>query len=147
MLLLRNKFFKSCAFKTKLQQWIKDKSITIADLKARGFVTLATDISQIVMVTTPNSLKYLKFVGALSYKNIRKWTENVNSTFGVVKWDKRTKYFGGKLVQSSYQFLNTLGLNEQQVEHLLQPSFDYIRLLELLGMIVLKILFSGLFWH
>ncbi|MCI9519250.1 MAG: hypothetical protein HFK08_08390 [Clostridia bacterium] len=126
MLLLRNKFFKSCAFKTKLQQWIKDKSITIADLKARGFVTLATDISQIVMVTTPNSLKYLKFVGALSYKNIRKWTENVNSTFGVVKWDKRTKYFGGKLVQSSYQFLNTLGLNEQQVEHLLQPSFDYI---------------------
>lgn len=129
MLLLRNKFFKSCAFKTKLQKWIKDKVITIADLKARGFVTLATDISQIVMVTTPNSLKYLKFVGVLSGKNIRKWVENVNSTFGVVKWDKRTKYFGGKLVQSSYQFLNTLGLNEQQAEQLLQPSIDYISLI------------------
>lgn len=129
MLLLRNKFFKSCAFKTKLQKWIKDKGITLADLKARGFITLATDISQIVMVTTPNSLKYLKFVGALTDKNIRKWTENVNSTFGVVKWDKRTKYFGGKLVQSSYQFLNTLGLNEQQAEQLLQPSIDYISLI------------------
>ena len=128
MLLLRNKFFKSCAFKTKLQKWIKDKGVILADLKARGFMTLATDISQIVMVTTPNSLKYLKFVGALSGKNIHKWTENVNSTFGVVKWDKRTKYFGGKLVQSSYQFLNTLGLNEQQSEHLLQPSIDYISL-------------------
>lgn len=126
MLLLRNKFFKSCAFKTKLQQWIKDKNITLADLKVRGFITLATDISQIVMVTTPNSLKYLKFVGALTDKNIRKWAENVNSTFGVVKWDKRTKYFGGKLVQSSYQFLNTLGLTEQEVEALLQPSFEYI---------------------
>lgn len=125
MLLLRNKFFKSCAFKTKLQKWIKDKGIILADMKARGFITLATDISQIVMVTTPNSLKYLKFVGALSDKNIRKWTENVNSAFGVVKWDKRTKYFGGKLVQSSYQFLNTLGLNVQQAEQLLQPSIDY----------------------
>lgn len=129
MLLLRNKFFKSCAFKTKLQKWIKDKDITLANLKARGFVTFAKDISQIVMVTTPNSLKYLKFVGELNYKNIRKWTENVNSTFGVVKWDKRTKYFGGKLVQSSYQFLNTLGLNEQQAEQLLQPSFNYISLI------------------
>ena len=129
MLLLRNKFFKSCAFKTKLQKWIKDKSITLADLKARGFVTLATYISQIVMVTTPNSLKYLKFEGALSDKNIRKWIENVNSTFGVVKWDKRTKYFGGRLVQSSYQFLNTIGLTEQQVNALLQPSLDYISLI------------------
>ncbi|MDE6058780.1 MAG: hypothetical protein K2G44_01920 [Clostridia bacterium] len=126
MLLLRNKFFKSCAFKTKLQKWIKDKSITLDDLKARGFITLAKDISQIVMVTTPNSLKYLKFAGALNDKNIRQWTENVNSTLGVVKWDKRTKYFGGKLVQSSYQFLNTLGLTEQEVNELLQSSFKYI---------------------
>ena len=30
MLLLRNKFFKSCAFRTRLQKWIKDKNITIA---------------------------------------------------------------------------------------------------------------------
>ncbi len=129
MLLLRNKFFKSCAFKTKLQKWIKDKGITLADLKARGFITLATDVSQIVMVTTPNSLKYLKFVGELNDKNIRTWVDNVDSTFGVVKWDKRTKYFSGKLVQSSYQFLNTLGLNEQEVEALLQPSIDYISLI------------------
>lgn len=128
-LLLRNKFFKSCAFKTKLQKWLKDKGIALADLKARGFITLATDINQIVMVTTPNSLKYLKFVGALNEKNIRKWIENVNSTFGVVKWDKRTKYFGGRLVKSNYQFLNTLGLNEQQAEQLLQPSIDYITLI------------------
>ncbi len=127
MLLLRNKFFKSCAFRTKLQKWIKDKNITLDDLKIRGF-TLATDVSQIVMVTTPNSLKYLKFEGGLSEKNIRKWTENVNDTFGVVKWDKSTRFFHGDMVQSSYQLLNTLGLDKAQTEKLLQPSFDYISL-------------------
>ncbi len=134
MLLLRNKFFKSCAFKTKLQKWFKDKNITLADLKARGFITLATDISQIVMVTTPNSMKFLKFIGdefakindKLTESNVRKWIDKVDSTFGVVKYDKRTKFFDGKMVQSSYQFINTLGFNERQVEELLKPSKDYL---------------------
>ena len=127
MLLLRNKFFKSCGFKTKLQKWFKDKNITLADLKTRGFITLATDISQIVMVTTPNSMKFLKFMGdKLTESNVRKWVEKVDSTFGVVKYDKRTKFFGGKMVQTSYQFINTLGFTEGQVEELLQPSKDYL---------------------
>ncbi len=128
MLLLRNKFFKSCAFRTKLQKWIKDKNIAIDDLKTRGF-TLATDVSQIVMVTTPNSLKYLKFVGGLTEKNIRKWIESADNTFGVVKWDKNTRFFHGDMVQSSYQLLNTLGLDKAQAEELLKPSFDYISLI------------------
>ena len=128
MLLLRNKFFKSCAFRTKLQKWIKDKSITLDDLKTRGF-TLATDINQIVMVTTPNSLKFLKFAGGLSERSIRKWVANANNTFGVVKWDKGTRFFHGDMVQSSYQLLNTLGLDKAQAEALLKPSFDYISLI------------------
>ena len=127
MLLLRNKFFKSCAFRTKLQKWIKDKNITLDDIKKRGF-TLATDVSQIVMVTTPNSLKYLKFAGGLSEKNICKWVENVTDTFGVVKWDKSTRFFHGDMMQSSYQLLNTLGVDKAQAEELLKPSFDYISL-------------------
>lgn len=127
MLLLRNKFFKSCAFRTKLQKWFKDKNITLDDLKVRGFITLATDINQIVMVTTPNSMKFLKFMkGGLTESNTRKWIEKVDDTFGVVKYDKRTKFFDGKMVQSSYQFINTLGLNEEQVEKLLKPSKDYL---------------------
>ena len=127
MLLLRNKFFKSCGFKTKLQKWFKDKNITLDDLKARGFITLATDISQIVMVTTPNSMKFLKFMGdKLTESNVRKWIEKIDSTFGVVKYDKRTKFFGGKMVQTSYQFINTLGFNEKQVEELLKQSKDYL---------------------
>ncbi len=129
MLLLRNKFFKSCAFRTKMQKWFQDKNVTLKELKSRGFVTFATDINQIVMVTTPNSLKYLKFAGGFTKRNIRKWMENINDTFGVVKWDKSTRFFHGKMVQSSYQLLNTLGLTETQAAELLQPSIDYISLL------------------
>lgn len=134
MLLLRNKFFKSCGFRTKLKKWIKDKGITLDSLKARGFVTLATDISQIVMVTTPSSFKYLKFAGGaagdeLSQKDIQNWASHVDGTFGVVKWDKRTRFFGGRMVRSSYQLLNTIGLKKEQTEQLLQPSKDYLALI------------------
>ena len=129
MLLLRNKFFKSCAFRTKLQKWFADKHITLSDLKARGFVTLAENINQIAMVTTPDSLKYLKFAGGLSEKNIKQWAAHTDGTFGVVKWDQPTRFFHGKMVQSSYQLLNTLPLTEEEVRTLLQLSIDYIALL------------------
>lgn len=80
------------------------------------------------MVTTPNSLKYLKFAGGLTEKNIRKWIESVDNTFGLVKWDKGTRFFHGDMVQSGCQLLNTLGPDKAQVEELLKPSFDYISL-------------------
>jgi len=54
---------------------------------------------------------------------------NVNPTFGVVKTDKCTKYFGGRMVQSSYQLLNTVFLSEKKCVELLQPSIDYISLI------------------
>ncbi len=126
-LLLRNKFFKSCAFKTKLQKWLKDKNITLDGLRSRGFITLATDINQIVMVTTPNSLKFLKFTDGFNECNIRKWTEHADNAFGVVKWDKRTRYFGGRMVQSSYQLLNSVFLTEKASERFLVPSIEYIK--------------------
>lgn len=130
MLLLRNKFFKSCAFKTRLQKWFQDKNITLDDLKARGFVTLAEDISQIVMVTTPNSMKFLKFMkGGLTKTNVQKWMKKTDNQFGIVKYDKRTKFFGGKMVQTSYQFINTLGMNEEQAKTLMKPSESYIKTL------------------
>ena len=129
MLLLRNKFFKSCAFRTRLQKWFSDKKITLEALKSRGFVTLAADISQVIMVTTPSSLKYLKFAGGLTEKNIKHWAAHADGTFGMVKWEKPTRFFHGAMVQSSYQLLNTLPLSEDEVKRLLRPSIDYIALL------------------
>src|SRR5699024_2364960 len=85
MLLLRNRFFKTCAFNTNIQKWFSDYGITeIGQLN--GF-TLATDIKQIKLITTPSSIKYLKF-GTLD-----KWLENIEETFGIVKYEKETHYF------------------------------------------------------
>lgn len=80
--------------------------------------------------TTPNSLKFLKIVDPskdnLNEENIRKWAAHVDGTFGVVKWDKCTKFLGGRMVRSSYQLLNTVGLSKNQVKKLLQLNIDYL---------------------
>lgn len=118
MLLLRNKFFKSCCFNTNIQKWFRDNNITkISQLN--GF-TLATDVSEIKMITTPNSVKYLKF------GSMEQWLNNLPSMFGVVKHEKKTHFFDGRMVQCHYQLLNTLQLSKSDVEEFLQPSFDYM---------------------
>lgn len=128
MLLLRNRFFKTCAFKTRLQKWFKDNNATIETVRKTG-VTLAKSIDDIVMVTTPNSLKYLKFLnGGLTTENIQQWANNVNEEFGIVKYDKRTHFFHGEKVQTSYQLLNTLPLTQGEVEKVLLPSREYLGL-------------------
>ena len=118
MLLLRNKFFKSCCFNTNIQKWFHDNNITeISQLN--GF-TFATDVSEIKMITTPNSVKYLKF------GSMEQWLNNLPSMFGVVKHEKKTHFFDGQMVQCHYQLLNTLQLSKNDVEEFLQPSFDYM---------------------
>jgi hypothetical protein len=100
MLLLRNKFFKSCCFNTKIQKWFKDNNIT--DISQLNGFTLAKKIEDIKMITTPSSIKYYKF------GKVEDWMNNIDSTFGIVKYDKPTHYFDGKMVQTHYQLLNTL---------------------------------------
>ena len=116
MLLLRNKFFKSCCFNTNIQKWFHDNNITEVS-QLNGF-TLATDVSEIKMITTPNSVKYLKF------GTMEQWLNNLPSTFGVVKHEKKTHFFDGDMVQTHYQLLNTLQLSQKETNELLQLSFD-----------------------
>lgn len=118
MLLLRNRFFKTCAFNTNIQQWFIDNGIT--DVSQLNGFTLAKDISEIKLITTPSSIKYLKF------GRLEDWLANVDTTFGVVKYEKETHYFDGRMVQSHYQLLNTLGLSYQNMKDLLEPSMTYI---------------------
>lgn len=118
MLLLRNKFFKSCCFNTNIQKWFRDNDITRVS-QLNGF-TLATNVSEIKMITTPNSVKYLKF------GSVEQWLNNLPSMFGVVKHEKKTHFFDGRMVQCHYQLLNTLQLSKNDVEEFLQPSFDYM---------------------
>lgn len=118
MLLLRNQFFKSCVFNCNLQSWFADNNITSVD-QLNGF-TLADDISQIKLITTPSSIKYAKF------GSIETWLRTVGETFGIVKYEKPSKGFHGKLVQAHYQLFNTLHLSYDDVKDLLKDSFDYL---------------------
>lgn len=118
MLLLRNRFFKTCAFNANIQQWFADNGVTSVD-QLNGF-TLAKDISQVKLITTPSSVKYLKF------GSIEDWLANIDHMFGIVKHEKKTHFFDGRMVQCHYQLLNTLQLTYKDVEELLKPSLAYI---------------------
>ena len=97
MVLLRNLMFKSCCFNCNIQQWFKDNDIT--DVSQLNGKTRATKIEDVKLITTPNSIKYLKF------SNFDEWLDYLYPNFGVVKHDKKTHFFGGRLVQTHYQYL------------------------------------------
>lgn len=118
MLLLRNQFFKSCCFNANIQLWFKEHGITsVSQLNGR---TRAKKIEDVLLITTPNSIKYLKF------GTFDKWLDNISETFGIVKYEKKTHFFDGKFVQTHYQLLNTLRIPKSETKRLLQPSFDFL---------------------
>lgn len=116
MILLRNRFFKSCCFNSNIQMWFADHGIESVE-QLHGF-TFAKNVADIKMITTPNSIKYVKF------GSVEQWLDNLNPIFGVVKYEKPTHFFDGRLVQAHYQLINTLELSEGEIEEFLAPSFD-----------------------
>lgn len=120
MLLLRNKFFKSCCFNTNIQKFFADHQITdVAQLKGQ---TTARRIEDIKLITTPSSVKFLKF------GSFHTWLENIEPYFGIVKFDKNTHYFNGRMVQAHYQLLNTLQLSLDEVQQIVRDGLQYIDL-------------------
>ena len=118
MLLLRQRMFKSACFKAKIQKWFSDNNIT--DISQLNGFTIAKNVSDIKVITTPSSIKYVKF------GTLKKWLDILEPTFGIVKHEKPTHYFDGRKVSCHYQLLNTLQLSEQNVVDLLDSSLDYI---------------------
>ena len=124
MILLRSRFFKSACFNANIQQFFSDYDIT--DISQLSGFTLAQDIRDIKIITTPSSIKYVKF-GSLD-----QWFQMLeeDSDFGVVKHEKPTHFFNGRMVQIHYQLLNTLQLSQQGVDELVKPSLDYLRMIQ-----------------
>ena len=118
MVLLRNGFFKSCCFNTNIQQWFKDNNIT--SVEQLNGLTMAESIEEVKLITTPSSIKYSKFAP------IEQWFHNISSTFGLVKTDKKTHYFEGRLVQAHYQLLSTLQLSYEETEEFLKPTLEFL---------------------
>lgn len=122
MLLLRNRFFKSCCFNANIQKFFSDNGITKLD-QIHGF-TLAKKVEDIKLITTPSSIKYLKF------GRLRDWLKRTDPMFGVVKHEKKTHFFGGRMVSTHYQLLNTLQMTQDEVDKFLEPSVEYVRQLK-----------------
>lgn len=121
MVLLRNLMFKSCCFNCNIQKWFEDNGIT--SVKQLNGKTRATDIKDIKLITTPSSIKYLKF------STWDEWLDNLYPAFGLVKHDKKTHFFDGQLVQTHYQLLNTLQMSESEVREFLKDSLDFAQML------------------
>lgn len=122
MVLLRSLMFKSCCFNCEIQQWFKDNGIT--DVKQLNGRTRASRVEDIKLITTPSSIKYLKFD---SFDN---WLDTMYHGFGVVKHDKKTHFFDGRMVQTHYQLINTLQLTKWEVREFLEPSLEFAKLLK-----------------
>ena len=128
MMLLRSRFFKCCAFNTRLKQWFKDNHIT--DINQLNGITCAKSVDDILLVASSSCLKYLKMCkGGFNRENIERWCNEIAKDevkFGVVKYDKPTRFFDGEMVETTYQLLNTLQLNSSGVNDLISPYIDYI---------------------
>ena len=128
MMILRNRFFKSCVFRTRLQKWFQDnglfgeieKDSSGRPTRLNGY-TEATNYEDIKMVVTYSSLKYIKFFNN-PITAIKKWMSTVNELFGIVKTDKPTPYFGGKYVRTNYQLLNTIYMTEENTLKFLEQN-------------------------
>lgn len=145
MKLLRNHFFKSCSFSCNIQQFMKDncpEGIPFDEWKITDLFQNEIYAKDVHFIFCPSSLKCLKFADVISkkkneidrqsdmYDYWKKIIASQGSTFGVCKVDKISKLGVDEddniLQQTTYQFLNSLSLNNEQVDELL--SYEYERI-------------------
>ncbi len=122
MLLLRNLMFKSCCFNCNIQKWFKDNNIK--DISQLNGITRAKKIEDIKLITTPSSIKYLKF------DTFDNWLDNLYQKFGIVKHDKKTHFFEEQLVQTHYQLINTIQMTKEEVKEFLRESLNFVEILK-----------------
>lgn len=128
-MLLRNDMFKCCAFNTKLQQWFQaNKIIKLKDMFDNDY-----DANKIKLVTTPNSLKFLKFAYKMPNQTLKEcysyWLDKIDNIFGVVKCDKEGNY--GNYNRTTYQLLNSIpNLTINDLMEITKLEREYVMLLK-----------------
>lgn len=121
ILQIRNRFFKGIGVNTNIQQFFKDNNIT--EVNQLNGKTIAKSIEDIKLITTPSSVKYLK------YGTFEKWLDQIVPKWGVCKYEKPQKHFNG-MVQTHYQLINTLGMNKETTREFLGDTLQYIKYLK-----------------
>ena len=120
-ILLRQHFFKACAFRCDIQAYVRDycetmgydyDTYTVEDMF--GHKMLAKEV---VGITTDNAIKWKKFQHIMGEDPYKYWCNIVNdngSIFGIVKTDHESKW--GKYQRGSYQIYGALPLYETYTE-------------------------------
>lgn len=124
--LLREDFFKGAGFNTKMQKFWKENGIEKVYDMFRGWV----DAKDIKLVITPSACKFLKFANKFESKKdcYLHWWNNIEGVFGVVKTDHVGNYgFANRL---SYQMINSLELNYDEVKEIAKDEIHYIKMLK-----------------
>lgn len=132
MMLLRSDMFKCCAFNTKLQKFFKymDSQGKIKDGKIKDKYRGWVDYKDILLVTTPSSVKFLKFKYKFNDDKecYEEWFNNIDNVFGIVKSDKEGNY--GTWNRTTYQIINSMPFTKEQIKELMYHELEYVRLLK-----------------
>lgn len=132
--LLRQKMTKSCAFNTRLVEFFKwyygkeYETKVIKDLLNRD-----VKVSDIKWIVTPSSFKFFKFENKFpggKTEAFQVWLDNLRAEhckFGVCKNEQRSQY--GNYQQISYQILQALVLNKDELRELIQDHLEYYKVL------------------
>lgn len=125
---VRHHFYKTAGFVSDFQLYFQEfygddyENATITDMFDRP-----VKVSTIKMLTTNNAMKWIKFLGSTK-DGFEQWSEYVEENgckFGIVKENHESKY-GSKLQRMSYQFLQTLDINNEELKEIFKDSLDYI---------------------
>ena len=137
----RSHFFKSCLFKGNLQQYFQDY---YKDEYENAYIDDGIDlfgrkmkVSDIKVIVTDNSLKWLKFTEYMSrsgsvengFRYYKSFMERDGENFQIVKTAHASKY--GDLQRSSFQMNNTLlTLDREKLKSIAKTSIDYCNALK-----------------
>lgn len=123
-MLLRNHFFKACAFKTHIKKFMHEhfkdayESATVKDMF--DYDVLVKDIK---LITTENAIKWIKFKNYMGENPYKFWCDKIkNQPFGIVEYPHTSKL--GKYQRMSYQMVNAL--DENIINDIIEPSKEYI---------------------
>lgn len=136
MALLRNHFFKACAFKTRIQDFFRDwygedydPNYEIEDMFGRMHKLI-----DIKVITTDNAIKWKKFadlMGDTMPDAYDYWADRLKAdgeVWGIVKTDHPSKL--DDVQQMSYQMVNTLPCDTNDIFELADTSVRYVESLK-----------------